>query len=194
MTAPQPGVRCPELAKHLSDLDASIQRAQALTAELDNDAFNWRVDDTRWSIAQCLDHLNKTSQVYLSKLPKTIGEAQRSGPFGPGETRRGIFARLFLYLTEPPPKARIKAPTAFVPEERFEKEDLVETYLTIHEELSDVMRSSDGLDLGKLKMPLPVIPQLQMRLGEIFAVLMAHERRHLWQAEQVAKGPGFPTE
>jgi hypothetical protein len=33
-----------------------------------------------------------------------------------------------------------------------------------------------------------------MGLGPCFAFLAAHERRHLWQAWQVRKDPGFPAE
>lgn len=185
-------VSCPELAGHLSDLDAVVARMRRLVDPLSEEALNWRANEKRWSIAQCLDHLDKTALLYLDDLPEVIESARREGPVGPSEIRRGPFSRLVLYVTEPPPRMKFPAPSEVVPEQRFAKDRIVADYRHVHEQLGEAMRSMDGLDLGKVKMRLPEFQPLKMRLGEIFAILMSHERRHLWQAEQVRTAPGFP--
>jgi hypothetical protein len=47
------------------------------------------------------------------------------------------------------------------------------------------MDASDGLDLANLKFTSPFFKLLRLSVIAGFTVITAHERRHLWQAEQV---------
>ena len=58
----------------------------------------------------------------------------------------------------------------------------------MRDELAERVRQADGLDLGSNRVVSPVTPLLRMPLGAYFAFVMAHERRHLWQAWRVREG------
>jgi hypothetical protein len=62
----------------------------------------------------------------------------------------------------------------------------------MHAGLIDRVRRSSGLDLGRIKFRSPLIPLLRLSLGTWFQFLLAHERRHLWQARQVRQELRFP--
>ncbi len=56
----------------------------------------------------------------------------------------------------------------------------------------DRLRQSSGLHLSKGRVSSPVASWLRIQLGSAFAAMLAHERRHVWQARQVTQSPGFP--
>jgi hypothetical protein len=62
----------------------------------------------------------------------------------------------------------------------------MEEFSQLRRQLGECIEQANGLDLRKNKMPLPTIQKLKFSLGEIFAILLAHERRHLWQARRVS--------
>jgi hypothetical protein len=48
------------------------------------------------------------------------------------------------------------------------------------------------LNLVKVKITSPLASFLKFRLGAAFGIVIAHDRRHLWQAQQVRHAEGFP--
>lgn len=54
------------------------------------------------------------------------------------------------------------------------------------------MEQAEGLDLARVKVPALEAGRLRFNLQLTFAWIVAHERRHLWQARQVRNHPAFP--
>lgn len=186
VTAPAAAPLPDEIRRVLEDLEANERRAEALVADLDNESLNWRPDDRSWSIAQCLDHLNVANRTYLEAMRPTIEEARRQGKRRRGPVRPGWFERWFVASMEPPPKRKLPAPKKIVPALRGEKDALLTEFRRLHRELSDLLRGSADLDLG-VRFPNPFVPLLRFTVWTGFLVPPAHERRHLWQGEQLRK-------
>ena len=55
------------------------------------------------------------------------------------------------------------------------------------------LEAADGVALDEVRVRSPFVPLIRMDLGTAFTVIAAHQRRHLWQAEQVAAEEGFPA-
>jgi len=64
-------------------------------------------------------------------------------------------------------------------------------FLRVRDQLAERVRQADGLDLKRARVTSPVTRLLRMPLGAYFAFILAHERRHLWQARQVRNARGF---
>jgi hypothetical protein len=58
--------------------------------------------------------------------------------------------------------------------------------------LTELIQKADGLDLARAKTPFGDLKWPKMPLGARLAHLTTHDRRHLWQAEQVRNDPNFP--
>src|SRR5262249_27412667 len=58
------------------------------------------------------------------------------------------------------------------------------------DEIAARLRESNGLDLRRAKYVWPFWP-VKWSLGASFQLLLAHERRHIWQARQVRQDPDF---
>ena len=55
------------------------------------------------------------------------------------------------------------------------------------DQLAERVRRADGLDLTGNRTVSPVTRLLRMPLGAYLQFVIAHDRRHLWQARQVRK-------
>ena len=72
--------------------------------------LRWRQSFTRWSIAACLDHLNRTFDYYLSKIEEAFDKGRNGEPFRFLESEDE-----FLRQMEPPIVATIKGPALLLP-------------------------------------------------------------------------------
>ena len=170
-------------------LDDNDRRAEALTRDLSDERFNWRPDDRSWSVAQCLDHLNVTSRVYLAPMREALRQAGagRKEPIRPG-----FFGRWFVANLEPPPRRRLPAPKKVVPAENKGKIEVMEEWRRAQGQVRDLLREAAGLDLNRTRFVNPFISLIRFSTGTGFQIIAAHQRRHLWQAERIKAGPRFP--
>lgn len=188
----------PPLDEYRRQFAALRDEVRELTAGLDDEAFNFSPEPGRWSIGQCLAHLNAVDRAYARDIERGIAEAHERGALGRGMAGRGtarynFFERWFIRSMEPPVKRRFRAPKAVVSDERHERDEVVGAFLELNRTLDGLLERSDDLDLGRAKMRDPFFRLLKLRIGAAFAILAAHDRRHLWQARQVRAHPDFPA-
>jgi hypothetical protein len=93
---------------------------------------------------------------------------------------------------EPPPKRRLRTSRRILPQRVEGVSELLAGFDAMHAALIERLRQSRGLDLSRVKVRSPLLPILRFQLGATFGVLVAHERRHLWQARQVRQELRFP--
>jgi hypothetical protein len=157
--------------------------------------LRWRSDPQRWSIAECLDHVNLTLGLYLPKIDDAIGlgwhehttVAQRT-PYGPHYEFSEMAA---LRRVEPPVNSRATAPSATSPSAAVDPDQLVDHFHQFRDQYADAVRRAAGLDLSRILIVNPLDPSIHS-LGATLAFVAAHDRRHMWQAEQIRRTPGFP--
>ena len=69
---------------------------------------------------------------------------------------------------------------------------MLDEFMNWQTALGERIRGADGIDLRRARHKSPVAP-LSWSLGTMFAVVLAHERRHTWQARQVRNDRAFPV-
>jgi hypothetical protein len=178
---------CREAADDLTELQRLRGEIETLAAGLAAAAFEKGPSEGGWSVGECIGHLNATARTYLDKMPAAIAAARAQGLTGEGPVKRGWFGRMFLWALEPPAKIKVKAPQAFLPSPGLGKDETMREFREIRGRLGELMEASGDLDWSRVTMPLPTIPRFKLRLGEVFAVLLAHERRHLWQMQRTVR-------
>ena len=181
-----------DLSEQVQDIKA---RTTSLVQGLSDDAFSWQPEAGKWSIGECLDHLNLTAHVFLPLFQRALDNGVRDlEPGASAGSRRSIAGRLFLRVMEPPVKARVKAPRVVTPRPSLAIDDVVPRFQTFQDDFLECLARAAGTDLWKTRLRHPAIPVIRFGLGELFAISFAHERRHLWQAEQVRSHRGFPSD
>jgi hypothetical protein len=183
----------PEIEGYLDQLLSVQQDVPGIVANLTDEQFNWQPSRDRWSIAQCFDHLNLTAGRFLPAIDAAIDHARQRGLLSPGPFTYPLLERWFVRSTEPPPKLRNKAFKAFVPVSGKAKSDVMGRFMEYQEEIGARLKRADGIDLRRAKHKSPVLPLITWRLGTMLALMLAHERRHIWQARQVRTHPNFPA-
>jgi hypothetical protein len=182
----------PELDKLRQAFEQLSTEADALTIPLSDRQFSWRPTPEAWSIAECLDHLNATARNYLPTLDEAIGSAIRRGLYGESPFRYSWIGRLSIWLMEPPSRIRVKAPRLFQPAPNRARHEVMAAFRAYQVQFVDRLRQANGLDLGRARVSSPVAAWVRLSLGSAFALMVAHERRHLWQARGITRLEGFP--
>lgn len=181
-----------ELRDYYEQIENIEEDAQELTAPLNDTQFNWRPKPGRWSISECLSHLNVSNGLDVPVIDGAIERGRAAGITGEGPFRYGFFSRWFVGFMDAPPKMRVSAPKNFLPPAAGVKGKVVPEFLSIHQRILELVLKANGVDLARIKVPSPAGP-FKMPLGQRFALVAAHNRRHLWQAWAVRKDKEFPV-
>ena len=181
-----------EIERLLYQVDVIRMDSRGLLAEANEEQLNWSPAPGRWSAGQCFAHLNITHQKWLPLFEEAIEAGRAKGMLSEGPYTYGFLSRMFLRAMEPPPGMKVKAPKAFRPPERVEREALLAEFEEHHERAAEAMRSANGLDLARINIASAFSKHVKYSLGMGFWLLAAHDRRHIWQAREVWNAPGFP--
>lgn len=177
----------PELQAVVDDFDAASARLQALRDTVP--AYKWveRRDPDRWSIAECVAHLNLTSAAFVPLLRGGLDEARRSGHRAPTRYRRDPIGWLLWWSQGPPVKFRVKTTAPFVPRGDRPAAELVEEFARLQREQVALAREADGLAVHRVRIASPFDTRVRYSVYSALTILPRHQHRHLWQAEQVVK-------
>ncbi|MGH9766628.1 MAG: DinB family protein [Blastocatellia bacterium] len=181
-----------ELKKYYSEVEEIKLDAEDLTRGLIEDQFNWRPNPEKWSINECLEHLNMTARLYWSVLAQAVNGARINGWFSKGPYKRAWIGGLMIRSTEPPARMKFKASRRFRPPSDIPMNQVVSQFMAFQDRLLDLIRDANGVDLGRPRIHSPRGGFFKLTLGQGIGLAIAHERRHLWQAQRVKYSPSFP--
>lgn len=90
----------------------------------------------------------------------------------------------FTRTLDAPVKRRMKTPAKLKPAPNLNREGVRVDFVACREELIELLRSSDNLDIDKAKIRSPFLSLLKLPVYNAFTVLLAHARRHIWIAKR----------
>ena len=142
------------------------------------------IELTSWSVAQCLDHLAQTTNVFLPAISAAIARAPRLTTNR--ALRTGALTRLFLRNLEPPYLLRFKVLAPLVPRQH----DFNSAWAAFEQsqaQLAKTIQSAIGFAVDQVGIESPVYARFNYNAYGALRMLAAHERRHLWQIERILK-------
>jgi uncharacterized damage-inducible protein DinB len=135
-----------------------------------------------WSIAQCLEHLNRYANYYHAAIEK--GLAKSNSPTSE-EFKSTWFGNYFTKMLDPDSGQKpIKAFKEYKPVRELDAHKVVADFISHLEELLTLLRKAAQHDLNKIKISISIARWLKTRLGDTFRFLIAHNERHLRQAKR----------
>ncbi len=176
----------PELQRLFDEVAVNEQRERDLAEGLSPEQLAWRPASNRWSLADIFVHLRITIENCLPALDAAIDDARRRNLFTSGPMRMTRMGRFFVWYVEPPPKLRLPAPKILLPIPGDPRE-AVSCLVSAHRKVDERMMRANGLDLPRARFASPFAKFISMDLLASFSVYTAHERRHIFQAENVRK-------
>ncbi len=176
----------PQLAALLSQLDAATASARQLGASVDDATFHAHPPRGGWSAAECIAHLNLTTTAFLPGIDAALASG-RAGFADSRRYRRGVLGSLLAWSLEPPARLRFRTLPAFVPQSIGTKGGILAGFERAQRDLADRIERASGLDLNASRIKSVFNARVAYNVYAAFCILLAHERRHLWQAERAAK-------
>lgn len=181
----------PELAAIAADLEAAQARLHRLASTLPAERWAARRDPARWSVAECVTHLNLTSQAFAPLMAAAIADAQRLGRPARSRFRRDVMGWVLGWLVGPMPRlfgrriGRVKTPAAFVPGAARPRAEVMAEFDWLQAALMDVVQASNDLPIDGVTIVSPFDARARYSLYSALVIVPRHQHRHAQQAEDV---------
>lgn len=159
-------------------------RAQTMVSSASAELCAKRPTPESWSASECLHHLSLSADAYLPVWQQVIAtagprKAEMNAPYAVD-----FWGRLLCWILEPPARIRAKTPAPFQPVDCGGIAMVLHRFLERQERIIAALRRCRGRAVDEVKMASPVDARIRYSIWSSFVVNAAHERRHLWQAEQ----------
>jgi hypothetical protein len=175
----------PQLQVIADELHFATARLHALASVTPDEQWSTRAHPERWSVGECIAHLNLTSQAYVPLLTDGVARAKAAGPRVPSRRYRRDLLGWFLWKMLPPPvRFRVRTPAQFIPQGTAPKGATIAEFERLQLLLLDLLTEADGRPMKEIKVASPFRATTTYDLYSCFSVLAPHEHRHLWQAER----------
>ena len=177
----------PQLQSIADEYRAAGERLRKLASVAPEQWWTRRAHPDRWSVAECVAHLNLTAAVYLPLLDDALDRARALDARPSGSYRRDPVGWMLWRTMGPPVRIKTKTTAPFVPTNVRSVTALIQEFEQLQREQLKRVESADGLPLNDVRVVSPFNAKVKYNLYSCFSILPRHEHRHLWQAEEVAK-------
>lgn len=181
----------PQLSSIVNEFESGTARLRRLAEVVPADRWVVRPAVGRWSVGECVTHLNLTTDGFRPIVREGLERARslrRDGKAAAGAYRRGVLGSLLLWAISRPGRFRTRTAPAFVPAAVTDVATLVAGFQRRQEEQIGWVREADGLPLDVVKVTSAFDSRVRYNLFAALSVLARHQQRHLWQAEEAAAG------
>jgi hypothetical protein len=174
------------LITELLDRTELIKAGSATFLRLTDEQLGFSPGPGTWSIVEVFSHLNRSNEIYFRYiLPRvTLAPDQELDEFRSSWLGDWAYDKII-----PRPDGSVwKMKTAKSVLPVRPNEDCKEVLHAFHrncDALDDILRHSATKDLRRIRIPFHFVPFLHFSLGETLRFLIAHNERHLLQAQRL---------
>ena len=165
-------------------LNIAIQQWQMTNPSV----FKQQPAEGAWSAMQCLGHLNAYGDYYLPAIEKAIKEAKeqnktRAETFTPGWLGN-YFTNLMMPNEKGVPTKKMKAPKNYTTNNEGDSDCTIAKFIDQQEKMLQLLEEAKSVDLNAVRIPISIAKFIKLKLGDVFMFLIAHNLRHVKQAER----------
>lgn len=150
---------------------------------LDIRALQFKPAPASWSILECLEHLNRYARYYLPALRKALAQEQ---PTANPEAQVGFswLGRKSYEAVRPENRKLQKTLRHMNPAQSTLDRSVLPEFRQHQETLLRLLSRAAHTNLNRKAIPIEFFHLLKLRLGEAFLFVIAHQERHLQQAQR----------
>jgi hypothetical protein len=175
-----------------TELEAIARDTRTTFGALSPQQLNWRPDATRWSVAQCFDHLIRSNDLMFSAADAALSQKGSGTLWERLPILPRLVGRMMVRSQQPDSTRRFKAFAVAQPATSDIQGDVIERFVEQQHEALSRMPSAAEPDAGRKIMTSPFVKVVTYSVLDGWRLLVAHERRHFEQARRVMQAPGFP--
>lgn len=163
---------------------------------LSKNQLNWKPDFRQWSVAECLDHISIMNRLYFPIIERALMTVGPKPEFKEDDEafQYTLTGNMMVKMVRPESKKKVQAPKQFLPAKQMYDASVVQEFVFNHNTVMRLMQQSVGLNMNKIKVFSPVNRVFKFNCGDCYAMMIAHEDRHLQQVQRVMQYSEFPTE
>ncbi|TYZ08873.1 DinB family protein [Hymenobacter lutimineralis] len=169
-----------QLCTQVSDL------LQVLSTEIEPRAaaaLQFKATPASWSVLECLEHLNRYSRFYNPALRKALAVKPSSATHA--EVGFSWLGRKSYEMVRPENRKLQKTLKHMNPSQSALNPKAVLTEFRQHQEtLLELLRQAENADLNRKGVPVEFFRLLKLRVGEALLFVVAHQERHVQQAQR----------
>jgi hypothetical protein len=171
-----------QIADLIAQLHAATAEGRVIVGSHPPEVLASRPAEGRWSAVECISHLVVTSEGYV---PLMSGALKANVPVG-GTLRYKMDAPGWLIARslEPPVRLRARTVHEFLPRPFGSATEALARFEELQEGTERVLESAEGYDLNRIMLVSPFNRRVRYNLYSCFQIVLAHQRRHLWQARR----------
>ncbi|MCH2042887.1 MAG: DinB family protein [Saprospiraceae bacterium] len=182
--------------------DRLSQVAKDYFGDLNEEQLNWRPQLNGWSIAECLEHLNRISATYLVRteqyIQKSITKRKLSKKYFESNWLTNSIINKITLGDDNRPRTYMRALKQYDPAYKSKNEassllpgqNVLEQFLSSQKQLLELLKLSEQVNL---KVKIPTHYFFKLPLGDVLRFLVRHTERHIVQAQRVRNEEAFPS-
>lgn len=180
------------LSEVLAEAEAVTPDVQAAFGQLNAEQLNWKPDAASWSVAQCLEHLIAANREMFVPIDEVLSERKRPTRWERMPLLPGLFGRLMVKAVSPAAAQKLKAPGKIQPTASAIDPQVVSRFVASQRELLERLTRLENFFVERIIITSPFLKLITYSLLDACRLTVAHERRHLAQAQRVTETAGFP--
>jgi len=174
-----------------------LQKAVSEWQMLSPERLGQKASPEKWSVAQCLEHLNIYGRYYLPAMEQAIQKAKQRNSQATPTFRSGwlgaYFTGLMMPQTDGKLKTKMKSPKNAIPSPAPDPRAMLAEFIDQQETMLRLLREAASVNLSVIRIPISISPWIKLKLGDTFQFVVAHIQRHVVQAEQALQLDRQPT-
>lgn len=176
-----------ETAQQLQQrIRAILETVEREFRSLTDEQLNWKPATNRWSITQCLQHLNLAERFYIRNLQKKVDDLGLIQTNPSDQTlESGLAGRFLRYIIDPNTKMKLPTVSYMKPRHDLNPRDVMAQFIELQQLLHDILDRAPYLDWNQNKLMTLFGNWLKINVGDAFLMLVAHSERHINQAMRV---------
>lgn len=157
--------------------------------QLSVEVLNWKQHPEKWSVLECLAHLNRYGDFYLPEIEQRMAHAPKS-------TGKLIFKSGWLgnyFANSLLPKEKLNKMNTFASMNPLGSDldkAVVTEFIAQQKKTLELLHKARAINLTKTKTAISISKWIKLRLGDTFRVVIYHNQRHIVQAQEVLKNKG----
>jgi DinB superfamily len=183
------------IALSLSDLVTEFgtmaRDTQAVFDSFSERQLNWQPEETRWSVAQCFDHLLLANASMFQSMDAAMQSPGSRTVWQRIPILPRIYGVMLIKSQAPETKRRFTAPRQARPAASAIEKGIIGRFVAHQHEAAERVRSLAGRDVKRI-MASPFNAFISYSVLDGCRLIAAHQRRHFEQARRVIQEPGFP--
>lgn len=135
-----------------------------------------------WSIAQCIEHLNRYNNFYLPEIVRAVDSSKEAGDH---EITSTWIGRKSIAMMNPSNKKKQSTFKRMNPERNVFDKSVLTEFLDHQRDIMTILEKTQEVDVNDKKVSVEFFKLLKMTIAEAIRFVVIHEQRHIGQALRV---------